>query len=135
MEIVKAVREVIGEELLLLVRLGVDDLLPGGLTLEEGCIVAENLEKAGIDILDISTGLVSPMRLPGPAMLRSRLAEVKRHVNIPVVGAGELADIDIAADMVGKGEVDFIALGRPIMEQPNFVEELLKRIRNHSSME
>lgn len=130
MEIVGEVRASIGEKSLLLVRLGVDDLLPGGLTLEEGCLVSEKLEKAGIDILDISTGLLPPMVLPGPAMLRDILRTVKEHVNIPVIGSGELSDIEIATDMVEKGDVDYIALGRPIMNQPNFVEELIKKIKN-----
>jgi len=130
MEITTAVRKAIGKNILLLVRLGVDDLLPGGLTLDEGCIVAEKLEEAGIDILDISTGLLSPIRLPGPAMLRDTLKTVKEHVNIPVIGAGELSDIEIAADMVEKGEVDFIALGRTILKQPSYVEELLKIIQS-----
>ena len=133
MDITKAVREAIGDELLLLVRLGLDDLLPGGLTLEEGCLIAAMLEKAKVDILDSSTGLVPPLELPGPAMLRGMLREVKAHVKIPVIGAGELADIEIAADMVHKGEVDFVALARPIMNQPNFVEELVKRIKTHAS--
>jgi 2,4-dienoyl-CoA reductase-like NADH-dependent reductase (Old Yellow Enzyme family) len=133
METVRAVRRAIGEELLLLVRLGVDDLLPCGLTLEEGCIVARELEKSGIDIIDISTGLLSPLRLPGPAMIRDMIKKVKMHVSIPVIGSGELADIHIAEDMVDNGEVDFIALGRPIMEQPNFVEILLKKLRDMHS--
>lgn len=128
LEIVAAVREAAGEDFLILVRLGLDDLMPGGLTLEEGCWVAQRLEAAGIDILDISTGLLPPMVLPGPAMLRHMLKAVKKHVSIPVIGAGELQDIDIASDMVEKGEVDFIALGRPIMNQPNFVEDLLEKI-------
>jgi NADPH2 dehydrogenase len=128
MEITKAVREAIGNELLLLVRLGLDDLLPGGLTLDEGCKVAEGLEKEGMDILDVSTGLMPPLGLEGPAMLRGMIGNVKARVRVPVIGAGELSDIEIAADMVEKGEVDFIALGRPIMNQPNFVEELLEKI-------
>lgn len=133
MEIVTEVRKAIGDESLLLVRLGIDDLLPGGLTLEEGCIVAANLEKAGIDILDISTGLVPPLNLPGPAMLRDMLARVKEHVNIPVIGAGELEDIDIASDMVEKGEVDFIGLARSIMKTPNFVEGLIEKIKKDNN--
>jgi NADPH2 dehydrogenase len=128
LNIVEEIRETAGEDFLILVRLGLDDLIPGGLTLEEGCWVAERLEAAGIDILDISTGLLPPMVLPGPAMLRYMLKAVKKHVSIPVIGAGELQDVDIASDMVEKGEVDFIALGRPIMNQPNFVEDLLKKI-------
>jgi NADPH2 dehydrogenase len=128
LEIVEEVRGRVGEDFLILVRLGLDDLIPGGLTLEEGCWVAERLEATGIDILDISTGLLPPMVLPGPAMLRHMLKDVKKHVSIPVIGAGELQDIDIASDMVEKGEVDIIALGRPIMNQPNFVEDLLEKI-------
>jgi NADPH2 dehydrogenase len=61
-------------------------------------------------------------------MLRDRFKAVKDHVNIPTIGAGELSEVEIASDMVEKGEVDFIALGRPIMNQPNFVEELLEKI-------
>lgn len=129
MEIVSDVKKEIGEKPLLLVRLGVDDLLLGGLSLEEGCLVAKKLEELGIDIIDISTGLVPPLGLPGPAMIREQIRTIKSHVNIPVIGSGELADIKIASNMVEKGEVDFIALGRPIMNQPNFVEELIKNIR------
>ena len=128
LEITTEIRKAVGDEFLLLVRLGVDDLLPGGTTLEEGCIVAEKLQEAGIDILDVSTGLMSPLSLPGPAMLRDLLRTVKRHINIPVIGAGELENIEIAADMVEKEEVDFIALGRKIMNQPNYVESLLEEI-------
>lgn len=128
LEIVKDVREAVGEDFLLLVRLGLDDLLPGGLTLEEGCLIAEKLQEAGIDMLDISTGLMPPLSLPGPAMLREMLKKVKEHVTIPVIGAGALENIEIAADMVEKEEVDFIALARKIMNQPNYVEELLESI-------
>ncbi|MCQ6275581.1 NADH:flavin oxidoreductase [Bacillus sp. V3B] len=130
LEIVTAVRKAVGEDFLLLVRLGLDDLLPGGTTLEEGCVVAKKLEEAGIDILDVSSGLMSPLGLPGPAMLRDMLREVKGHLTIPVIGAGELENIEISSDMVEKGEVDFIALGRKIMNQPNYVEDLLEKIRN-----
>lgn len=128
LEITTAVRKAVGEDFLLLVRLGLDDLLPGGTSLEEGCLVAKKLEEAGIDILDVSSGLMSPLGLPGPAMLRDMLRTVKGHVGIPVIGAGELENIEIAADMVEKEEVDFIALGRKIMNQPNYVEGLLEKI-------
>jgi 2,4-dienoyl-CoA reductase-like NADH-dependent reductase (Old Yellow Enzyme family) len=130
LETTTAIRKAVGEDFLLLVRLGVDDLLPGGTNLEEGCQVAQWLEKAGVDILDVSSGMLPPLVLEGPAMLRDRIKAVKAKVNIPVIGAGELEDINIAADMVENGEVDFIALGRPIMNKANFVEELLLMIRN-----
>lgn len=90
----------------MLVRLGLDDLLPGGLTLEEGCQVAEKLVEVGIDILETSSGMLPPLVLQGPAMLRDMIKTVKLRVTIPVIGAGDLGNIKIAADMVEKGEVD-----------------------------
>ena len=128
MEIVTAVRKAVGKDFLLLVRLGLDDLLPGGTTLEEGCLVAEKLRKLVLIFLIYPLGLCPLLSLPGPAMLRDMLRTVKRHINIPVIGAGELENIEIAADMVEKGEVDFIALGRKIMNQSNYVEGLLEKI-------
>jgi 2,4-dienoyl-CoA reductase-like NADH-dependent reductase (Old Yellow Enzyme family) len=130
LEITTEVRKAIGDDLLLLVRLGLDDILPGGLTLEEGCKVAEKLVEAGIDILDTSSGMLPPIVLKGPAMLRDMIKTVKSRVTVPVIGAGDLEDIQIAADMVERGEVDFIALGRPILKQPNFVEGLLGKIKS-----
>lgn len=129
LEITTEVRKAVGDDFLLLVRLGIDDLLPGGLTLEEGCQVAEKLVKAGIDILDISSGMLPPLVLKGPAMLRDMIKTVKSRVEVPVIGAGELSDIQIAADMINNGEVDFIALGRPILNQPNYVEGLIEEIK------
>jgi NADPH2 dehydrogenase len=130
LEITTEVREAVGDDFLVLVRLGLDDLLPGGLTLEEGCQVAEKLVETGVDILDTSSGMLPPLVLQGPAMLRDMIKTVKSRVSVPVIGAGDLENIEIAADMVQKGEVDFIALGRPIMNQPNFVEGLLEKIKN-----
>lgn len=130
LEIVTEVRKAVGADFLLLVRLGLDDLIPGGTTLEEGCQVAKKLEEAGIDILDVSSGMLPPLVLEGPAMLRNMIKTAKACVNIPVIGAGDLQDIEIAADMVEKGETDFIALGRPIMNQPNFVEGLVEKIKS-----
>jgi NADPH2 dehydrogenase len=132
MEIVREVRLAVGEEFLLLVRLGMDDLLPGGLTLDEGCLVAEKLEEAGIDILDVSSGLMSPLVLKGPAMLRHLFREAKNHVKIPVIATGALDDIDVAANLVAEGEADFIGIGRKIMRQPNFVEGLLDIIHKEN---
>lgn len=130
LEITKEVRKAVGDDFLVLVRLGLDDLLPGGLTLEEGCMVAEMLVDAGIDILDVSSGMLPPLVLEGPAMLRDMIKSVKSRVSVPVIGAGELSNIEIAADMINKGEVDFIALGRPILNQPNFVEDLIEKINS-----
>jgi len=131
-EIFSEIRRAIGKEPLLLVRLGVDDLITGGLSLDEAIVIAKKLDSLGIDILDVSTGLTPPMALPGPAMLRDYIGKIKKEVRAPVIGAGELEDINIAKDMVENQEVDFIGLGRSIMKQDDFVEDLIKKIEKES---
>ncbi len=130
LEIVGETRKALGDDLLLLVRLGADDLMEGGLKVEDGSKVAKMLEENGVDILDLSSGLMPPLVLKGPAMLRPMIKTIKSSVNIPVIGAGELDDVQIASDMIDKNEVDFIGLGRPIMNQPDFVERLIEKIKN-----
>ncbi|WP_318505736.1 hypothetical protein [Bacillus sp. T3] len=49
-------------------------------------------------------------------------------MGFPLSEAGELENIDIATEMVEKGEIDFIGLARTIMVQPNFVEGLIRKI-------
>lgn len=55
-KVIGAVRERVGDEALILLRLGASDFIPGGSTLEDSQLAAEEFEKAGIDILDISGG-------------------------------------------------------------------------------
>jgi 2,4-dienoyl-CoA reductase-like NADH-dependent reductase (Old Yellow Enzyme family) len=66
--IVEAVRGELGRDFPLLYRLGIEDMMPGGLTLEEGVRAAALIAEAGIDILDISGGLIGsrPPGLRGP---------------------------------------------------------------------
>ena len=128
-EIFTEVRKAIGKKPLLLVRLGVDDLISGGLSLDEGIMIAKMLDSSGVDMLDVSTGLTPPLVLSGPGMLRDYIRKIKNEVRVPVIGAGELEDTTIATDMVEKQEVDFIALGRAIMKQNDFVEHLIMDIQ------
>lgn len=125
LEITTEIREAIGTDALLLVRLGADDYLEGGFTLEEGCKVAGMLEQAGVDILDVSSGLTGALAFSGPGFFREMLKEVKSHVGIPVIGTGELEDIQVAAQMVADGAIDFVSLGRPIMKKADVVQDLL----------
>lgn len=128
LEITTEVREAIGDHALLLVRLGADDYLEGGFTLEEGCAVAKKLEQAGVDILDVSSGLKGALAFSGPGFFSDMLRKVKSHVGIPVIGTGELENIAVATQMVTDGVVDLVSLGRPIMKKPDYVQDLLIEI-------
>ncbi|MCL4499145.1 MAG: NADH:flavin oxidoreductase, partial [Chloroflexi bacterium] len=58
LEIVKRVKAAIGEEMILAYRLGADDMMDGGFTLEEAKTAAGLLARAGVQLMDVSGGLV-----------------------------------------------------------------------------
>ena len=51
-------------------------------------------------------------------------AEVKQAVRVPVIAVGRLGDPEIAAAAVASGKADFIALGRTLIADPQWVEKL-----------
>ena len=53
-------RAAVGQELLLAVRLGAGDDMPGGTTVEDSVRACQLLEQAGVDLLDISGGFCGP---------------------------------------------------------------------------
>lgn len=128
MEVVEAVRQAVGSDYLLLYRLGADDYLPGGTTVDDACWLAPKLATAGVDILDISSGLKGSRAFSGPGFFRDMMKRVKNSVTIPTIGVGGLEEPAVAAEVLTHSEADFIALGRAIMKEPNYVEKVLAGI-------
>jgi 2-enoate reductase len=98
--------------------------------LEETLYQAPLFAEAGVDCLDVSfgiSGIVSPIPYIDPPSDRVRLAEaVKKAVDIPIIAGGRLGDPFFAEQVLDEGKADFIALGRPLLadpELPNKVRE------------
>jgi 2,4-dienoyl-CoA reductase-like NADH-dependent reductase (Old Yellow Enzyme family) len=114
-------------------RLSVDDYFPGGLTWTEGRQIALWAAEAGADALHISAGhyrslpsahvMIPPMTMP-EAMFLGFAAAVKAAVRVPVIAVGRLGDPQVAADAVTGGKADFIALGRTLIADPDWVNKL-----------
>ena len=63
------------------------------------------------------------MRLPEATFL-GYAAEIKAHVGIPVIAVGRLGDPEKATEAVARGMADFIALGRTLIADPEWVNKL-----------
>ena len=128
--IVKAIRRELGAHYPILYRLGVDDMLPGGLTLEDGVKAAEKIVAAGADAIDVSAGIRGHIHPSdkGPGFYVPLASAVKKTVNVPVVGVGGVKTAAEADFFIASGEVDLVAIGRAILSDPfwakNAVEEL-----------
>jgi 2,4-dienoyl-CoA reductase-like NADH-dependent reductase (Old Yellow Enzyme family) len=114
-------------------RLSVEDFFPGGLPYSEGLQIAIWAAQAGADALHVTAGhyrslpsaqiVLPPMRFPDATFL-DYAADVKKHVDVPVIAVGRLGDPAAAQAAVAEGKTDFIALGRSLIADPQWVEKV-----------
>jgi dimethylglycine catabolism A len=114
-------------------RVSVEDFFPEGMPFAEGKQVAIWAAEAGADALHITAGhyrslpsaamMIPPMRLPEATFL-AYAADIRAQVKVPVIAVGRLGDPAAAAEAVAGGKADFIALGRPLIADPEWVNKL-----------
>ena len=116
----------------LIYRLNVDDLFPEGLQFSDGFEMAKILAKSGIDAIHITAGhykslpsaerMIPPMYYP-EATFADFARQIKQVVDIPVITVGRLGNPAIANRLLDEGQADFIALGRPLLADPEWVNK------------
>ena len=105
-------------------------MLPGGLTLDEGVKAAKIIEKAGADAMDVSGGLVGHLHPTntGPGFFIPQASAVKKVVNVPVIGVGGIKTPEEADEIIRLGKVDLIAIGRAILNDPEWASKAVKKL-------
>src|SRR5215471_1465873 len=114
-------------------RLSVEDFFPGGLSFGEGRQIAVWAADAGTDALHVTAGhyrslpsaqvVLPPMTFPDATFL-DFAAAVKTMVRVPVIAVARLGDPAIATQAVTAGKTDFVALGRTLIADPQWVAKL-----------
>ena len=118
LEVISAVREAVGEEFPILLRLGAADYLEGGSRIEDSVIAAAEFAKAGVDMLDISGGLSGFMRPDHtePGYFAELTEAIKSVVSIPVILTGGITEPAHAETLLAAGKADLIGVGRAILK-------------------
>ncbi len=113
LEILKAVRQEIGADKALPLRLGAVDYAPGGNTLEDAVAAAKLFEQAGLDLLDISggmTGYIVKGHEKWQGYYTPETARLKQEVSIPVLMTGGVTDPQAAEEILKEGKADLIGV-------------------------
>ena len=122
LQVVRAVREAIGQNAVLDIRLSASDWAEGGVTGEETAAFGRELVEAGIDVLHISSGGNVPAQIPlGPGYQLPLAQQVRQAVagtGVPVVGVGLIEEAAQAEQALVTGQVDAIAVGRAALRDP-----------------
>ncbi len=122
LELAAAVRGVWPERLPLLARLSATDWVEGGWDVEETVELARLLREAGVDLVDCSSGGLSPaQRIPLRPGYQVAFAErIRREAGVATAAVGLITDPREAERIVAGGRADLVLLARELLRQPNW---------------
>ncbi|MFZ4299066.1 FAD-dependent oxidoreductase [Streptomyces cinereoruber] len=126
LEIVRRIRERVGEDFILIYRLSMLDLVPGGSTLEEVVRLAKEIEAAGATIINTGIGW-HEARIPTIATSVPRGAytwvtkRLMGEVSVPLVTSNRINTPEVAEEILADGRADLVSLARPFLADPDFV--------------
>jgi len=125
LELVAAVREAVGPDYPIFMRIAGNDFIPGSNTNENAIAFAQKIEEAGIDLINVTGGWHETKipQLPGevPRAQYSYLAAgIKAAVNIPVIACNRINDPIVAEELLALERCDLVGLGRTLIADPDW---------------
>lgn len=125
-EIVSRVRKAVGPDFILIYRISLIDLIPGGQSFDEVTELAKAVEAAGATILNTGIGW-HEARVPtiATSVPRAAWAWVTRKlmgkVGIPLITSNRINTPDLAETLLAQGAADMVSMARPFLADPDFV--------------
>lgn len=127
-EVVRRVREAVGEEFIIIYRLSMLDLVEGGSTYDEAVMLGKAVEKAGATIINTGIGW-HEARIPTIATKVPRAAftwvtaKFKDHFTIPVITSNRINTPEMAEKVLANGDADMVSMARPFLADADFVNK------------
>jgi 2,4-dienoyl-CoA reductase-like NADH-dependent reductase (Old Yellow Enzyme family)/thioredoxin reductase len=131
-DLVQTARKKLGKDFPIIYKFSADQRLDGGFALSDGVLMAQMIEEAGADALDVVSGAFSstcwyiPTQAHPDACNRQMSAAIKGAINIPVFLGGKIDNPFLAEDILERGDADFISLGRPLIADPEFPNKVVQ---------
>ena len=131
-EVYDAVRNAVGRDFPVLVKINSADFAEGGFSPEECIEVCRRLEKRGLNAVELSGGIplagpkLSPIRLEdvpngGKVYYEDTARRLKAVLQIPVILVGGTRDPEKARSLIEDGACDMISLSRPLIREPGLL--------------
>ncbi|MCC2616211.1 NADPH-dependent 2,4-dienoyl-CoA reductase [Aestuariibacter halophilus] len=127
-EVVRRVREAVGEHFIIIYRLSMLDLVEGGSTAEEVIELGQAIEKAGATIINTGIGW-HEARIPTIATKVPRAAftwvtaKFRQALSVPVITSNRINTPEVAEQVLARGDADMVSMARPFLADPAFVEK------------
>jgi 2,4-dienoyl-CoA reductase-like NADH-dependent reductase (Old Yellow Enzyme family) len=124
LNIMEKIRQSVGEDAVVGVRLGADEFLPGGYSLSDSKIFCKWFADKGMDFIHVS----ARMNEKGVTEMFSgtfvkMAAAIKKEVKVPVICVGGIKNLDRAEEILSEGSADLVAIGRALIADPDLVKK------------
>ncbi|MGJ5631050.1 NADH:flavin oxidoreductase/NADH oxidase family protein [Nostoc sp. CALU 1950] len=138
LEVYQGIRNSLGQDFPISVKLNSADFQRGGFTEEESINVVQVLEKVGVDLIEISGGTYEKLAMMGQTDIAQKestrqreayfleyVRKVRSSISLPIMLTGGFRSADAMTQAIEEGSVDVIGLARPLAIAPNLPIELL----------
>ncbi|MGK8234533.1 FAD-dependent oxidoreductase [Roseovarius sp. MS2] len=127
-EVVRRARAAVGDDFIIIYRLSMIDLVPGGSTHDEVVQLAQEIERAGASILNTGIGW-HEARIPtiATSVPRAGFAWVTKKlmgkVGIPIITSNRINTPDVGEAVLASGAADMVSMARPFLADAEFVNK------------
>ena len=143
LQVYQKLRDMVGAEFPVLIKLNASDNLDGGLTIGDAVYAAKQLSEAGIDAIEVSAGTSASGR-KNPARTKINKPEreaynldlarqIKEAVSCPVMVVGGFRSYEVAEKALREDGMDYIAMARPVIREPGLPNRWLQGDRSPAS--
>jgi len=133
-EVLTAVRQRVGPELIVGVRLSADELVPGGVTREEGLEITRRLKASGmVDFINVIRGHIDtdaaltdviPIQGMPSAPHLDFAGEIRAEIGMPTFHAARIQDVATARHAIAAGKLDMVGMTRAHIAEPHIVRKV-----------
>ncbi len=140
-EILNMAREVVGRDYTIFAKLNSEDCIKGGLTIDETEKVAKILAENTLDAIELSGGIAEAGSVSARPDIDSPEKEayffpfakkIKEITNLPLILVGGIRSLSVMLKLINSGYVDMIAMSRPFIREPDFVNKLKSGVSTKS---
>ncbi len=135
LEVLKAIREAVGPNMVIELRVSAQEGSPGGLACDAALAFME-LAQEYVDIMHVSQGSIFHLsaryciptyfRTPHQPLNTGYSAIVKQRLHIPVAVVGMITSLEQAEEIIASGQADVVAMAKSFMADGDLVHKSLR---------
>lgn len=133
-ETYEAVREAVGPNFPVLIKVNCDDFMDDGLSFEDSLHVCKTLSDMGIDLIEVSGGSYSSRKGEGPmrttenneSYFKEYAAKIADEVDVPVALVGGNRRIEMMTDILNNTKIEYFSMARPFIREPDLINRWMK---------